>query len=139
MTIHAFVSAGREASGLSHGANWPAITDVGRKRANDGVTSSTSGREDCSVWSGSEESASFAAWPELTISQWADTRDNTLQLWTPIVGKIRLSLEPMLNHWWQVPLYRLDRGLTTSLMHIGARGIEIEFDFLEHVPELAYF
>src|SRR5579862_3968053 len=74
-------------------------------------------------------------WPELTLSAWEDTRD-TLQLWTQVVGKVRLALEPMVNHWWQVPLYVSARGLTTSLMHAGGRGIEVEFDFREHLLEL---
>jgi hypothetical protein len=71
-------------------------------------------------------------WPELTISAWEDTRD-TFHMWTQIVGKIRLALEPMVNHWWQVPLYVSARGLTTSLMHTGGRGLEIEFDLVDHV------
>jgi hypothetical protein len=71
-------------------------------------------------------------WPELTLSAWEDTRD-TLHLWTQVVGKVRLALEPMTNHWWQVPLYVSARGLTTSLMHDGGRGLEIEFDFVDHV------
>lgn len=70
-------------------------------------------------------------WPELTLSAWSDTRD-TVHMWTQIVGKIRLALEPMVNHWWQVPLYVTARGLTTWLMHTGERGLEIEFDFLDH-------
>jgi hypothetical protein len=70
-------------------------------------------------------------WPTLTLSDWADTRD-TLHLWSQIVGKVRLGLEPMVNHWWQVPLYVSARGLTTSLMHAAGRGVEIEFDFLDH-------
>jgi hypothetical protein len=71
------------------------------------------------------------SWPELTLSTWQDTRD-TLQLWTQVVGKVRMALEPMVNHWWQVPLYVSARGLTTSLMHAGGRGLEIEFDFVDH-------
>lgn len=71
------------------------------------------------------------AWPELTLSAWKDTRD-TLHMWLQIVGKVRLALEPMVNHWWQVPLYVSARGLTTSLMHVPGRGLELEFDFLEH-------
>jgi hypothetical protein len=71
-------------------------------------------------------------WPELTLSTWDGTRD-TLQLWAQIVGKVRLALEPMLNHWWQVPLYVSARGLTTSLMHTPKGGLEIEFDFIDHV------
>jgi Family of unknown function (DUF5996) len=74
-------------------------------------------------------------WPDLTLSRWEDTRD-TLQLWAQIVGKVRLALEPMINHWWQVPLYVSARGLTTSLMHSDAGGLEIEFDFIDHVLEL---
>jgi hypothetical protein len=54
-------------------------------------------------------------------------------MWTQIVGKIRLGLMPMINHWWQVPLYVSSRGLTTSLMPYGERGLEMEFDFERHV------
>jgi hypothetical protein len=74
-------------------------------------------------------------WPELTLSAWEDTRD-TFHMWTQIVGKIRLALEPMVNHWWQVTLYVSARGLTTSLMHQGATGLEIEFDLIDHVLDL---
>jgi Family of unknown function (DUF5996) len=74
-------------------------------------------------------------WPDLTLSRWEDTRD-TLQLWTQVVGKVRLALEPMVNHWWQVPLYVSARGLTTSLMHSERGGLEIEFDFIDNVLEL---
>ncbi len=74
-------------------------------------------------------------WPELTLSAWDETRD-TFHMWTQIVGKVRLALEPMLNHWWQVPLYVSARGLTTSLMHAGAMGLEIEFDVIDHVLDL---
>jgi hypothetical protein len=72
------------------------------------------------------------AWPRLTLSEWEDTRD-TFHMWSQIVGKIRLALMPMLNQWWQVTLYVSARGLTTSLMHAGPIGVEIEFDFVDHV------
>jgi hypothetical protein len=71
------------------------------------------------------------AWPELTLSRWEDTR-TTFHMWTQIVGKVRLALEPMMNHWWQVPLYVSSRGLTTSLMPADERGLEMEFDLIEH-------
>ena len=74
-------------------------------------------------------------WPELTLPSWEDTRD-TLHMWTQVVGKIRLALEPMVNHWWQVAFYVSARGLTTSLMPTGPDGIEIEFDFIDHVLDL---
>jgi hypothetical protein len=70
-------------------------------------------------------------WPDLTLARWSDTRE-TLHMWTQIVGKIRLALNPLINHWWQVSLYVSARGLTTSLMHAGDRGVEIEFDFIDH-------
>lgn len=78
---------------------------------------------------------SDGVWPGLTLSTWADTRD-TLHMWTQVVGKIRMALTPMINHWWNVPLYVSARGLTTSLMPTDERGLEIEFDFRDHVLEL---
>jgi len=71
------------------------------------------------------------AWPELTLARWDDTR-TTFHMWTQIVGKVRLALEPMMNQWWQVPLYVSSRGLSTSLMHAGALGLEMEFDLVDH-------
>src|SRR4051812_24379248 len=71
------------------------------------------------------------AWPALPLAQWQDTRD-TLHLWTQIVGKVRLALAPAVNHWWHVPLYVGARGLTTSLMPYGSRGLELVFDFHAH-------
>jgi len=56
-----------------------------------------------------------------------------LQLWTQIVGKFRLALEPWLNHGWQVPLYVTARGLGSSPIHVGSgRLVEVEFDLVEH-------
>ena len=75
------------------------------------------------------------AWPVLELSQWEDTRD-TLHMWTQIVGKVRMALTPMVNHWWHVTLYVSSRGLTTSLMDTGDAALEIEFDFLDHVLDL---
>ncbi len=70
-------------------------------------------------------------WPELILEEWQDTLA-TLQMWTQIVGKIRLELTPLVNHWWNVPLYVSARGLTTSPMPYGERIFEIEFDFIDH-------
>ena len=71
-------------------------------------------------------------WPELPYPAWRDTAA-TLQLWTQVVGKIRLSLSPWLNHGWQVPLYVTARGLGTSPMPVGHEILEIEFDFIAHL------
>ena len=70
-------------------------------------------------------------WPELPFAAWADTCA-TLQLWTQVIGKIRLAHAPLINHWWQVPLYVTSRGLTTSPMPYGPRSFQIDFDFIDH-------
>jgi hypothetical protein len=70
-------------------------------------------------------------WPDLPYAGWRETAA-TLQLWTQIVGKVRLSLTPWLNHGWQVPLYVTARGLGTSPIPAGYDIIEIEFDFISH-------
>jgi hypothetical protein len=70
-------------------------------------------------------------WPELPLADWADTCA-TLQLWTQVVGKIRLAHAPLINHWWQVALYVTPRGLTTSAIPYGARCFQIDFDFIDH-------
>ena len=74
-------------------------------------------------------------WPELTLSMWEDTL-TTVHMWSQVVGKVRMALAPPENHWWQVPLYVSARGLTTSLMPAADKGLEIEFDFVEHVLDL---
>jgi hypothetical protein len=72
------------------------------------------------------------AWPVLpAVDDWRDTRD-TVHLWTQVVGKVRMALEPLVNHWWYVTLYVSARGLTTSLMPTAdGRAVDIEFDFLD--------
>ena len=70
-------------------------------------------------------------WPNLPVTAWDETRA-TLHMWTQIIGKIRLAQAPMINHWWQVPLYVTSRGLTTSPMPHGARTFQIDLDFVEH-------
>ena len=75
---------------------------------------------------------SAADWPELPLGAWQDTCD-TLQLWTQVVGKIRLAKAPMMNHWWQVPLYVTCRGLTTSpIPHDSGISFQFDLDFIDH-------
>src|SRR6266487_2250079 len=71
------------------------------------------------------------SWPSLPYEEWQDTYV-TLHMWTQIVGKIRLALSPMVNHWWQVTLYVTPRGLTTSPIPCGSRMFEIVFDLINH-------
>jgi hypothetical protein len=54
-------------------------------------------------------------------------------MWTQIVGKIRLKLTPLENHWWNVTLYVTPRGLTTSTMSYETKHFQIDFDFIDHV------
>ncbi|HEY7095708.1 MAG TPA: DUF5996 family protein [Terriglobales bacterium] len=72
-----------------------------------------------------------AAWPELPLKGWQDTCA-TLHMWTQIVGKVRLALAPPTNHWWQVPLYVCETGLTTSTIPCHSGVFEIRFDFAHH-------
>ena len=66
------------------------------------------------------------------MADWAPTRD-TLQLWTQIIGKVRMANMPTVNHWWNVPLYVTARGLTTSLIpHRNGVGFEIDLDLHAH-------
>ena len=74
-------------------------------------------------------------WPALPLDQWEATY-RTLHLWTQIVGKIRLVLAPLQNHFWNVALYVSARGLTTSPIPYRGRTFELEFNFVNHRLEL---
>lgn len=70
-------------------------------------------------------------WPALPLEAWQDTYA-TLRRWSQIIGKIRMTLSPMMNHWWQVTLYVTSRGLTTSPMPFGQNIFQFDFDFVSH-------
>jgi hypothetical protein len=70
-------------------------------------------------------------WPAIPLEEWEPTRA-TLHMWTQVVGKVRLAQTPLVNHYWNVPLYLTPRGLTTSAVPYGARSFEIAFDFISH-------
>jgi hypothetical protein len=75
-------------------------------------------------------------WPRLGVADWIETRD-TLQLYTQVIGKIRLANEPMQNHWWNVPLYLTARGVTTTPMpHPSGPPFQIDLDFTDHQLEV---
>jgi hypothetical protein len=69
------------------------------------------------------------AWPRLDYAAWRDTAV-TLQLWSQVVGKVRLALTPWLNHGWHVPLYVTAHGLGTTPIPTASGLLEIEFDFV---------
>ena len=67
-------------------------------------------------------------WPPLPLNEWQDTY-RTLHMWTQIVGKIRMTLSPPMNHWWHVTLYVNSLGLTTGPVPYPPGVFEIQFDF----------
>jgi len=71
------------------------------------------------------------AWPRLDVGGGAETSQSLL-FWGQILGKTRLALCPMVNHWWQVSLRVSARGLTTMAMPVGDRMLDIELDFVDH-------
>ena len=75
--------------------------------------------------------AAIEVWPDLPWQDWESTA-TTLHMWTQIVGKTRLALTPLVNHWWNVPLYVTARGLSTSAMPYRGDLFELEFDFVDH-------
>jgi hypothetical protein len=70
-------------------------------------------------------------WPFLASREWKDTL-HAIHMWTQVVGKIRLALTPIMNHWWNSTLFVTPRGLTTSMMPSGNDALQIDFDFVEH-------
>ncbi len=70
-------------------------------------------------------------WPALPFAEWEKTCD-TLHMWTQIVGKTRMALTPLENHWWNVPLYVTPRGLGTSAIPWNHGSFSMEFDLVAH-------
>lgn len=78
-----------------------------------------------------DDNSSSGAWPALAYADWAGTC-NTLHLWTQVVGKVKLKLAPLSNHWWGIVLFVTACGLTTGAMAYGSRVLQIDFDFCDH-------
>ena len=70
-------------------------------------------------------------WPSRPLEYWQDSFF-TIHLWTQIVGKVRLTQTPWINHSWHVPLYVSARGLTTSSIPYLQDTFQIDFDFCDH-------
>ena len=69
--------------------------------------------------------------PALDYERWEPAKE-TLHLWCQIVGKTKLALTPLRNHWWNVPLYVSARGLTTHRMPAHTANLEVELDLVAH-------
>lgn len=71
-------------------------------------------------------------WPQLPpFEAWRDTCQ-TLHLWTQILGKLKLTLAPEVNHWWHVALHVTPRGISTLGIPFGTRVFEMELDLRRH-------
>ena len=70
-------------------------------------------------------------WPPLAYAETKDTL-HAVHMWTQVVGKIRLALTPLVNHWWNSTLFVTPRGLTTSMIPSGEDAFQIDFDFIDH-------
>ncbi|HKF19604.1 MAG TPA: DUF5996 family protein [Candidatus Dormibacteraeota bacterium] len=70
-------------------------------------------------------------WPALPLEAWTDTCE-TLHMWMQIVGKVKLTLSPFQNEWWQVAFHPTARGLTTGPIPSNDGVFEAEFDFVDH-------
>lgn len=71
-------------------------------------------------------------WPSIPVADWQDTRD-TLHRYAQVVGKARMANEPLVDHWWNIPLHVSARGLTTSPMpHPTGPALQIDLDFVDH-------
>jgi hypothetical protein len=70
-------------------------------------------------------------WPDLPLAAWSDTCD-TLQLWTQIVGKVRIALTPLINHWWNATFHVTARGFAAPAMPYRGRTFDVVFDFVQH-------
>jgi len=70
-------------------------------------------------------------WPDLPLAAWSETCD-TLQLWTQVVGKVRIALTPLVNHWWNATFFVTARGLVAPAMPYAGRTLDVIFDFVDH-------
>lgn len=96
-------------------------------------------------------------WPALPFEAWRETAE-TLHLWLQVVGKIRLSHSPWINHQWHATLLPTARGLTTLEIPRGRPGVlpgrgrapsvssgrpvspggfQLDVDFIDHVVRIS--
>ena len=73
--------------------------------------------------------------PAVAFDSWKDTLA-TVHMWTQVVGKVRLKLCPLVNHFWNVTFYMTARGMTTGAMPYDRGTVEVRFDFIDHKLEV---
>lgn len=74
-------------------------------------------------------------WPILSYENGKSSFE-TIQLWSQIVGKIKLAVLPWVNHSWHITLHVTARGLTTQSMRYNDRDFQIDFDFIAHLLKI---
>lgn len=74
-------------------------------------------------------------WPELSFDKGKETYE-TLHMWTQIIGKIKLELNPWINHSWHTTLGVTTHGLTSGSIFAENKQVEISLNFLEHKLEI---
>jgi hypothetical protein len=70
-------------------------------------------------------------WPDLLYSEGRETYQ-TIHLWSQILGKIKLSKMPWMNHSWHVTLMVTPFGLSTGSLPSNGKHIQISIDFRKH-------
>ena len=74
-------------------------------------------------------------WPPLPLESWNETYA-ALHMWTQVVGKIELELNPAINHWWETALLVTPSGLSTYPIYFNHRCFTMEFNFQEHLLKI---
>ena len=70
-------------------------------------------------------------WPKLDYHYIKDTIA-TVHMWTQMIGKVRLTKTPWINHSWHVTLYVSATGLTTGSIPYEGGVFQIDLDFITH-------
>lgn len=78
-----------------------------------------------------EAAVPAASWPALPYAEWKDTL-HAIHMWTQVIGKFRLALTPLVNHWWNSSLQVTPRGLTTGTVRAGVGAFQVDLDFVSH-------
>lgn len=73
----------------------------------------------------------YDRWPPLSYEPLRETL-HAVHMWTQIVGKIRLAMTPLVNHWWNSTLIVTPRGLTTGVVPSGDGAFQIDLDLVGH-------
>lgn len=78
---------------------------------------------------------STKTWPALHYSKLRDTL-LTVQLWSQIIGKVRLKNMPWLNHSWHVTLYISSTGITTGSIPYDDGIFQVDMNFKDHIVSI---